>query len=169
MMLRQRARERSIAPDLYTFQKSVLHVVSAHGNTNSAAIFLAAGAECNSRDRFGQTPLIYAITGKKYDMMDLLIVSGADVNLPDNDGKLPLTFSIINNDLKAAKVLVDHGAAIDLIDNKGSSPLHVAASCSHDALKLLLEEFKKTDKNENVAEVRDAKGRTMLMVRQFLS
>jgi hypothetical protein len=50
----------------------------------------------------GQTPLHFAITRNRADMLDLLIEMGADVDAPDGNGQTALEYALLRNDGGAA-------------------------------------------------------------------
>jgi hypothetical protein len=53
----------------------------------------------------GQTPLHYAITRNRPDILDLLIEMGADVDAPDGNGQTPMEYARLRNDVPAAERL----------------------------------------------------------------
>lgn len=87
-------------------------------------ILCEAGANVNTVDDFGRTPLwdsscfIRPIcledVPEEYDEADpiceLLLKLGADPNLADNDGVGPLHIAVVHNDISMVKSLLEHGA-----------------------------------------------------------
>lgn len=57
--------------------------------------FIALGANVNGKDRFGNTPLHFALAGGK-EAIDLLVRNGADFNIPNNTGDTPLHTAVFN-------------------------------------------------------------------------
>ncbi len=80
-----------------------------------------------SRDGLGKTPLFFAVTYGREDMMDLLIERGADVNAHDKTGLTPLHVAAFMSRPACAEKLLTAGARIDATDNFGDTPLHSAA------------------------------------------
>lgn len=69
----------------------LLHCAARRNKPECCRALLELGAEPNSRDRFGQTPLYLAFLWENIDCAKLLIDAGADWNIPaNNDGMLPL-------------------------------------------------------------------------------
>jgi ankyrin repeat protein/catechol 2,3-dioxygenase-like lactoylglutathione lyase family enzyme len=64
------------------------------------------------RSRFeqGQTPLHFAITRKRYDMLELLIELGADLEAKDINGETALAFAMLRDDREAMRRLHAAGA-----------------------------------------------------------
>jgi ankyrin repeat protein len=94
------------------------------------------GANIQSKDSIGWTPLHHAAYYENKDIVALLIKRGADVNVVDNNGKTPLhlittTFKFIVEDIvyshiEAAELLISKGADINARDKSGWTPLHYA-------------------------------------------
>lgn len=56
---------------------------------------LAAGADLNARDQYGQTPLMYAASeGDSADVLDALLKAGADVNAQTDAGWTALMYAV---------------------------------------------------------------------------
>lgn len=71
-----------------------LFAVAKEGDGERLAQLLASGAEIDRRDEYGQTPLIYAITGKAQpQVLEMLIEAGADVNAATSSGWTPLMYA----------------------------------------------------------------------------
>ena len=66
------------------------------------------------RSRFEQrqTPLHFAITRKRYDMLELLIELGADLEAEDINGETPLAFAMLRDDREAMRRLHAAGARL---------------------------------------------------------
>jgi ankyrin repeat protein/catechol 2,3-dioxygenase-like lactoylglutathione lyase family enzyme len=63
-----------------------------------------------SRLEHGQTPLHFAITRKRGDILGLLIELGADIEAADNNGQTALEFAMLRGDRAAAARLLAAGA-----------------------------------------------------------
>ena len=81
----------------------------------------------NAPDPLGKTPLFFAITYGKEDMVEYLIERGADVNAHDKTGLTPLHVPPIMSRPACADLLVKAGAEIDAVDEFGDTPLHSGA------------------------------------------
>jgi ankyrin repeat protein len=63
-----------------------------------------------SRFEQGQTPLHFAISRKRYDILDLLIDLGADLEAEDKNGQTALAFGMLSGDREAMRRLRAAGA-----------------------------------------------------------
>ena len=87
---------------------------------------LESGADVNSLDQNGRTPLHWASTE---NVIRKLISAGGDINSKDGRGMTPLHCYIIeNNKTKNAKILLEAGAKVNAITSSGHTPLHYATS-----------------------------------------
>ena len=80
----------------------------------------------NVRDKFGITPLIYAVYPlyrNDVNIARILINAGADINEADNKGQTPLMHSIKLKDPDRVKFLLDYGANVNATDKDGNTAL----------------------------------------------
>lgn len=110
---------------------SLLQAIAA-GDVHGARALLAAGADCNVRDRDGVTALTLAAQGGDLAMVKLLLEFGADANARDRLGWGPLAKAIYNADLErgfpdVVQALVEAGANIEAPIGYGVRPLMLAA------------------------------------------
>ncbi len=88
---------------------------------------LTHGANVNSHDGGGYTPLISATRSGFTDVATFLAEHKADPNLTDLSGWTPLMWAAWGDDPALAKMLLSHGAKLDSIDKDGLTPLAIAA------------------------------------------
>ncbi|MDE5943356.1 MAG: ankyrin repeat domain-containing protein [Clostridia bacterium] len=86
-------------------------------------------------DKYGLTPLMYAVISKKHQLADALIAKGSDVNgtgtsplggfyyWMDMNGVSPLALAIRHGNTEMVKKLLDAGADEELRDAKGLPPV----------------------------------------------
>jgi uncharacterized protein len=134
-------------------------------------LLLQRGADINSRNNDGETPLMYAnlalmppndVTSKQaqYEltMLQILLLAGADVNAKDKGGVTALMFAASKGCTDIMDILLRHGAKINDSCFYGGSALSLAAREEHlDAVRFLLNH----GADVNVA---DGTGKTALMV-----
>jgi hypothetical protein len=101
---------------------------------------LQLGADIETREKSGYTPLALAALWGKKDVVEVLIQNGANVNSRDLSGDHPLLFAVGSPDI--IRLLLDNGA-VAVIDHGGYHKLpalHCAVSQGQiDTVKLLIE------------------------------
>jgi ankyrin repeat protein len=103
------------------------------------AAMVREGGDVNTKDRHGETPLMYAATVGSPEAMEFLIRNGADVNTASEFGATALIWSA--TDLAKVRLLIPHGANVNMATRRGRSALLVAAMSDHsaDIARLLLQ------------------------------
>ena len=112
---------------------------AAHFPSESEAVFkalVAAGADLNSRDRYGATILSHVVVeafvysnGGQLDrahMLRALIAAGADVNAPNKENQTPLLLAAksgAGSVEEVFRILIGARADVNLADNGGETPL----------------------------------------------
>ena len=70
--------------------KGTLHKACEKGNIEAVKQHLADGANVNTKDKYGWTPLHYSAGFGRKEIVELLITAGADVNAKNEWGGTPL-------------------------------------------------------------------------------
>ena len=99
------------------------------GHTVVAKILLDAGADVNSRDKLGLTPLLIACGKTTHGYQALaaaLIKKGAQINVRDSLGFTPLLLSLSGGSSEIAKLLIERGADVSACTRKGETVLSLA-------------------------------------------
>ncbi|RMJ27373.1 Ankyrin repeat protein [Aspergillus sp. HF37] len=105
-----------------------LSIVAANNSDPKAAeILLERGAEVDTRNNTGQTPLSFAAAPHRHGntaIMNMLLRAGADVNAEDSLKRTPLWYAAAANVINRVnyQFLVDNGADPFLQDNFGVTP-----------------------------------------------
>ena len=124
---------------------------------------LKYGAEVDSEDSSGMTPLMRALAGEKFEIAKIFLDHGANINHCDNDGLTALHEASNTGQLETIEFLLKHGANIDAIDDEKCSPLHLAARRNNEpfweeeqpeAVKILL----KNGANPNLKDIETKTG-----------
>ncbi len=118
-----------------------LITAAEEGKTAKAKEAIAAGADVNATNEFGNTALILAADHGHIDMVKLLVAKGANVNAKNEKDTPALAWAALNRNIELVKLLLEAGAEIDAKVNKdGGTALMVAAINGHtDVVNLLLE------------------------------
>jgi quinoprotein dehydrogenase-associated probable ABC transporter substrate-binding protein len=85
------------------------------------------GAQANTRDGEGNTPLINATRFGFIPVATYLVEHKAEIDLADRNNWTPLMFAAWNDRPDLVQMLAAHGAKLDATDNDGLTPLAVAA------------------------------------------
>ncbi|NET90538.1 MAG: hypothetical protein F6K45_20995 [Kamptonema sp. SIO1D9] len=110
-----------------TFRFSPLHIASIDNrgkvSQNICEILIAHGADINSKDKSGETPLHWAAKTGNQAIVELLINYGSDVNALNFSNQTPLFESARLHQAQVVNSLLSHGAEVNLIDKQGWTPL----------------------------------------------
>lgn len=77
-------------------------------------------------DNYYRTPLMYAISEERTDIMDMLISLGCNVNIQNDYGYTPLHYHFLGNrksNIEIVNRLINAKAKASLIDKFGNTPL----------------------------------------------
>ena len=139
-----------------------LQVACAKGDEDRARTLLEDGANCNTQDNAGWTPLHDAVTGIRTNIVRLLLQFGANPSVPGGDHRLtPLHDAVTGGDIEIVRLLVSHGADRDAKDAEGRTPRNIAVGLSEETRKVIDETKVITDLNESIKV--NAKAKEMLI------
>lgn len=68
------------------------------------------GAEINKPDKYGFTPLIWAVSNENIEIINMLLEQGANINFVNKDGGSALWYAVTNQRVKALELLLSKGA-----------------------------------------------------------
>ena len=107
---------------------SSIHDEVSRGNMDRVRAMIAADPELvDAPNDMKKTPLFFAVTRGRKEIVDLLLEAGADPNAQDVTGLTPLHIAVWWNRQEQAEQLLAAGADIERRDVFGDTPLHVAA------------------------------------------
>ena len=131
------------------------------GRGEVITVLLGRGADVNTQDNGGVSPLLYAVGAQNVGMAKMLAANGADLEAESRLNQMtPLLLAIEHHDIEAIRVLLDAGAKVNGTNRDGLTPLMAASEKGQaDVVQILL---------SRGAEVkdRDVKDRTALMLAQ---
>ena len=131
-----------------------LTVAVRNGRPDLAQQALAAGANINASNSFGETPLILAVKSRKPQMVDWLIEKGADLNKKNKTGDSALHIAAQISDLLSLRIFIDHGVDINIVNYQKETPLFLAA-CAHNIA--CVNELLLRGANTNIANIANMK------------
>jgi ankyrin repeat protein len=107
--------------------QTALHIVIARRDLTWTRFLIAKGANVNSRDGNGATPLQLAANLGFQEGVEELVANKADVDQPNDAGETPLITALHRHDVAMMRVLLKAGANPDRADNSGRSARDYAA------------------------------------------
>ena len=132
-------RQRLVAsPELvrerYTSERTILHEVAGQGSLSIVELLLHLGADPDTRDQWGHTPLYFVGNASHgvhgSDVVRVLIQSGANVNAQERlKHCTALHMAARRGNVPVAQALLDGGADLEARDKLGETPLRRAVNC----------------------------------------
>ncbi|KAN0076427.1 ankyrin repeat-containing domain protein [Elaphomyces granulatus] len=114
-------------------------------------------AKVDSVDRYGRTPLVYAVWNGHVAAVKRLVEAGARINLADDIGGTALSYAVCSGHNEVLTLLLKKGTKAGSEDDTRMALLLSAAEKDHEAVVKLLLETGKID-----LELKDRNGRTPL-------
>lgn len=113
------------------YGRTALHFVCSFNNESVyglCKLLVNKGADCNSRDPNGITPVLVAFMNQSLEVIQLLLAHGADVRAVSTTGETALHYAARNPNLDVLEFALGQGFDADCSDNYNASALHNAAS-----------------------------------------
>ncbi len=115
-------------------------------------LLIQRGANVNAKDKWGYTPLSYAVYKDDYlYFMNILITNGAEVDTKDSSGETCLHYVATAGRTDAVKLLLKAGASINTKSDRGQTALHAM-------LDIRNSDYSKYRLSKDTAELLLAKG-----------
>lgn len=110
----------------------------ANGDAESVKAFIAAGDDLDApgshRQIQGMQPLIFAISNKQLEIVDILLDAGADPNVVREGGQTPLSWAVFLGLTDLAIKLMDLGGDLERADQYGETLAMPAAKYGYDEI-----------------------------------
>ena len=114
------------APSQPVSTRNALHQIVQAGDIAGLNAALKAGADVNTRDKSGWSPLMHAASRGYTLMVPPLLDAQADVNSRAADGATALFMAVLQGHEEIATMLVRAGADISIRGPRGRTPLEIA-------------------------------------------
>ncbi len=100
-----------------------LHITIANSNLEAVELLLENGVNVNSKNKMGQTPLLFAIIFGQNQKNNIKIIKklieyNADINISDENNWTPFIWSIIEKYEEAVQILINSGININKEKNE---------------------------------------------------
>jgi ankyrin repeat protein len=123
-------------------QFAPITLAASMGNGPMVEALAAAGADLNV-ETYGLTPLMFAVSSKKMDMIRLLVKLGAPVNYASKGGdagSTALFSSIYSGDAEMVRALIELKADVNVKTKSGNTPLKAARQGDQEDIIAILKE-----------------------------
>jgi len=117
---------------------STFHVAAGMGDLARVKNHIEQGADVNTQDELGWTPLYWAASLGQTEVAKLLIDKGADVRTATTDGGTALHQAAQSGSVRLVELFISKGADVNAKDKQGATPLFGAASAGHSQVVELL-------------------------------
>jgi ankyrin repeat protein len=109
-------------------QYTGLHAAAHRGDVEPLRKLIAAGANLDTRDRYGRTPLHVATFAKRREAIRLLAKAGADLAALESDRYDAVTIAAVADDEETLRLLLSLGASAKLITSRYDGTALIAAA-----------------------------------------
>ena len=118
--------------------ETALHCATNKGHTDVVRVLIAAGADIDTKDEDGCSPLHYSTTP---EVVKVLVRAGAGVDVTDDDGRTCLMLAASNGHTETVRYLVGLPEVdVNHCNSKNETALHYAAKKGHpEAVRVLID------------------------------
>ena len=104
----------------------------------SCVILLEMGADINSPDIVGWTPLLWAAKAGNLGVAELLLERGVLTDHVDIDGNAALHVAAHFNQVETTRILMNYGASLLLLNKRGMTCLDVAMEAQNNEVVMVI-------------------------------
>jgi len=128
-----------------------IHAAVRAGNVEQVETALKSGADVNSPDNWGRTPLIVALQQGKAPVVEMLVHRGASVAATDAWGRTPLLVATQLKNTEAIRLLLEKKSDVNAANKNDITPLISAAQTGNqEAVTMLLKAGAAPDRADNL-------------------
>ena len=127
----------TLSPEALAEADALLVTAAGNGEKRRVQLLLSAGADVNTSDRNGYTPVMRAAENGHLSVVKVLLAAGANVNVSQG-GESLLMKIVANGDLLTAERLVAAGADVNYRASDGQTALDIARATNNRDLEMLL-------------------------------
>ncbi|KAL9956875.1 hypothetical protein ACROYT_G038427 [Oculina patagonica] len=110
------------------------------GNVAIIEMVLSRGLDINSKDSYGDTPLMIAARGGKMEAVNYLLDKGADLSLTGQYGRNSLHNASYGGNVAIIETVLSRGLDVNSKDSDSDTPIMIAALCGKmEAVNYLLD------------------------------
>ncbi|MFH8250621.1 ankyrin repeat domain-containing protein [Microbacterium sp. B2969] len=110
-----------------TMSRPSLSEAASEGRIDAMEELISGGADLDSPDARGRTPILLAAAAGQYDAVALLIARGADIDRQDNTCLNPFLVGCTTGDLRLVRMMLDAGADLTRLTRFGGNGLTPAS------------------------------------------
>ena len=120
--------------------ESKLHVACNKGTAETVSELLRLGANPNSQDHAGWTPLHDVVAANRLDVAEVLLAAEANPSVPSTDERItPLHDAVDSGEAEMVRLLVSYGADREAKNKLGQTPRSLAAESENPEIRDILE------------------------------
>ena len=106
----------TIDMQLHATGQSALYFAAINGYSDAVTALLDAGADCDIKDKWGNTPIEVACQEGHHEVVKILLEKGgANPELPDNFGYFPIHSAAQDDKAEAVKVLLENNVNVNTV------------------------------------------------------
>lgn len=111
------------------------------GQVERLQYLLSRGANPDTTNAQGRTPLMGATFMRNLEIMRILIAAGANIDARDRQKDTPLLIAVARGDIRVVRLLIDAGANLNIQNGRGESSLTIAKKAGYSEIADLLSDF----------------------------
>ncbi|XP_063374666.1 ankyrin repeat, SAM and basic leucine zipper domain-containing protein 1 [Cydia amplana] len=138
-------------PNLHSDSVTPVMVACSNSSASNEAILniftslVEKGCLLNIGDKYGQTPLMRAISSGRLEVVQKLIDCQVNIEMRDQQGWTALFWAVHHNQPEILELLIANGARLREVDKNSRTPLDIAHSHDHQQIIDVLNPHFKTD------------------------